>query len=114
MSARRMERINEFIKREICFLLQRETKDPRIGFVTVLSCSVTPDLTEARIYISVLGTKKQKADTMAGLDSAAPFMRSQLGKHIALRYTPKVTFFLDETEEKAARIEELLEKIKNP
>jgi ribosome-binding factor A len=79
----------------------------------VLDCSVTLDLTEARIYISVLGTKKQKADTMAGLNSAAPFMRSQLAKHITMRYTPRLTFFLDETEEKAARIEELLEKIKN-
>jgi len=112
MSVRRMERINEFIKREVCFLLQREIKDRRIGFVTVLECSVAPDLSEAKIYVSVMGSKKQKADTMAGLGSAAPFMRSQLGKHITLRYTPKLIFFLDETAEKAARVEELLDKIR--
>lgn len=110
---RRIERVNEFIKREVCYLLQREIKDPRIGFITVLDCSITADLKEARIYISVLGSQKQKEKTMAGLESAAPFLQSQLGKVVHMRYTPKVTFFLDETEEKAARVEELLKKIKS-
>jgi len=107
-----MERVREFIKREVCFLLQREIKDPRIGFITVMDCRVTPDLREAKIYVSVLGDKKQKKETMAGLESAAPYIQNQIGKVITLRYTPRIVFFLDESVEKAARIEELLKKIK--
>lgn len=113
MSTRRMERINEFIREEVALLIQREIKDPRIGFVTVLGCKVTPDLREARIYISVLGNKKQKEDTLSGLKSASGYIQTKIGKFIRLRYTPKIVFFLDESVERAARIEELLKKIKS-
>lgn len=109
MSTRRIERVNEFIREEIALLIQREIKDPRIGFVTVLSCKVTNDLKEAKVYISVLGDKKQKSETLEGLQSAAGYIQSKIGKQ--WRNTPKITFYLDESAEKAARIEELLKKI---
>jgi len=113
MSARRTERINEFIREEVALLIQREIKDPRIGFVTVLGCKVTNDLKEAKVYISVLGDKKQKSETLTGLQSAAGYIHSKIGKLVHWRNTPKITFHLDESAEKAARIEELLRKIKS-
>ena len=113
MSTRRIERVNEFIRREVCFLLQREVKDPRIGFITVLDCKVTPDLKEARVYVSVMGDKNKKAKAMLGLQSAAPYMQGVIGKNMKMRYIPKLMFVLDESMDKAAHIEELLKKIKN-
>ena len=111
MSTRRIERVNEFIRREVCFLLQREVKDPRIGFITVLECKVTPDLKEAKVYISILGGKNAKEKAMAGLQSAAPYMQGIIGRNIKMRYVPRLTFILDESEDKAARIEELIQKL---
>lgn len=112
MSTRRMQRINELIRREVCFMLHREVKDHRIGFTTVMECKVTPDLKEARVYVSVLGDKKTKKETMAGLESAAPYMQGQIGRVANLRFTPRLIFMLDESTEKAARIDELIKKIK--
>ncbi|OIN97598.1 ribosome-binding factor A [Candidatus Desantisbacteria bacterium CG1_02_38_46] len=113
MSERRMQRINEFIREEVALLIQREIKDPRIGFVTVLGCKVTNDLKEAKVYISILGDKKQKEESLAGLQSAAGFIQSKVGNFGGWRSTPKITFHLDESAEEAARIEELLKKICN-
>ena len=113
MSTRRMERINEFIREEIALLIQREIKDPRVGFVTVLGCEVTNDFKEAKIYISVLGDKKTKDNSLAGLQSAAGYIQGQIGKLVQWRNIPRITFYLDESAEKAARIEELLKKIKS-
>jgi len=112
MSERRMQRINEFIREEVAILIQREIKDPRIGFVTVLGCKATSDLKEAKVYISVLGGKKEKDETLAGLQSAAGYIQSKIGDLGGWRNTPRITFHLDESAEKAARIEELLKKIK--
>jgi ribosome-binding factor A len=113
MSTRRLERINEFIREEVALLIQREIKDPRVGFVTVLACKVTGDLKEAKVYISVLGNKKEKDGSLAGLQSAAGFIQSKIGDLGGWKSTPRIIFCLDETAEKAARIEELLKKIKS-
>lgn len=113
MSERRTQRINEFIREEVALLIQKEIKDPRIGFVTVLDCKVTSDLKEAKIYISVFGNKKEKDKSLAGLQSAAGYIQSKIGKLVEWKNTPRIIFFLDETAEKAARIEELFKKIKS-
>jgi ribosome-binding factor A len=112
MSERRMQRINEFIREEVALLIQREVKDPRIGFVTVLGCKVTNDFKEAKVYVSVFGNEKVKKNSLAGLQSSAGYIQGRIGKVVQWRNIPRITFYIDESTEKAARVEELLKKIK--
>lgn len=109
---RRQQRLSDLIRAEIARLIARELKDPRIGFTTVTQVKVSPDLHEARVYVSVLGSAEQQAETLRGLTAAAPFIRHELGHLLRLRRTPAVSFHLDHSIEQGARIEELLSKIK--
>ena len=73
--SRRTERLGEEIREEVALLIVSELKDPRIGFVTVTRVDVTPDLRTARIYVGVLGTEKQRQNSLTGLRQAAGFLR---------------------------------------
>ena len=89
-------------------------KDPRItGLVTVTGVDITSDLRHAKVYVSVLGTETEKAATFEGLSSVAGHLRSQIAKTLQLRVAPAITFKVDESVAHAARIESLLEQIKN-
>jgi len=85
-------------------------KDPRIGFATLIEVRLTPDLRVARVLVSVLGTPEEQEETLEGLRAAAGFIRRTLAQRMKLRRVPELEFRLDHTEEKAARIEELLRK----
>ncbi len=74
---------------------------------------ITSDLRHAKVYVSVLGTESEKAATFEGLNSVAGHLRSQIGRTLQLRNTPQITFKVDESVAHAARIESLLEQIKN-
>lgn len=108
----RVERIAEEIKKEVVQMIQEELKDPRIGFVTVTDVEVSSDLRHAKVYVSILGSEEEKKNTLAALQNAQGFVRSELGKRIPLRYTPEITFKFDPSIEHGARIMELLEQIK--
>ena len=86
-------------------------KDPRIGFVTVTKVTVSPDLHHARVLVSVLGTDEAKGNTMAGLASAAPHLRTQLGAQVRLKFVPELTFELDQAAESAQRVEALIRRL---
>jgi ribosome-binding factor A len=86
-------------------------KDPRIGFTTVTAVKVTPDLRHARVFVSVLGSDAERAQTMKGLQSATSFLRAELGRQMRLRYLPELVFELDTSPEVAQRVEQLLKKI---
>ena len=111
--SQRVQRVAEEIKQEIGKIIHDELKDPRIGFVTVTKVALSRDLRYASVYFSLLGTKKELRDTQVGLARSAGFIRKLLGRRIKLRYTPQVTFRLDESVEYSIRISEVLEKIKN-
>jgi len=113
MMSQRVQRVAEEIKQEIGKIIHDELKDPRIGFVTITKVDLSPDLRYASVYFSVLGTKKESRDTQVGLTRSAGFIRKLLGRRMKLRYTPQVTFKLDESAEYSIRISEVLEKIKN-
>jgi ribosome-binding factor A len=108
MSGRRPERLAEQIKEEVSLIIAGEVEDPRVGFVTVTDARVSPDLRHAKIYVSVLGSDEQTAESLAALKHAAGFIRRQLGHALRLRRTPELHFVYDETVRTAARIEELL------
>ena len=92
MQGKRLERVNQLIKEEISMLLQREVKDPRLGFVTVTEVDVAPDLRHAKVYVSVLGPEERWASSFRALESAQGFVWNWLRRHLDLRVTPEVLF----------------------
>jgi ribosome-binding factor A len=112
MQGKRLDRVNQLIKEEISTLLQRELKDPRLGFVTVTEVETSKDLRMAKVFVSVLGDEKQWAGSLAALASARGFVRNWLRQHLDLRVTPEIDFRPDRSMEHAARIQSLLKDVK--
>ena len=113
MSSRRQRQVGELLHEEISQLLQREVKDPRLGFVTVTGVDVSPDLRQARVYVTVLGDKEDAKKALAGLASAASYFRSILRHTLSLRYIPELTFKFDTSLEQGMRIDALLDQIEH-
>jgi ribosome-binding factor A len=108
MQGKRLDRVNQLIKAEISTLLQRELRDPRLGFVTVTEVETTPDLRQAKVYVSVLGPEDKWEGSLRALDSARGFIWGWLRRHLALRVTPDLLFRPDRSMEHAARMQALL------
>ena len=106
----RPQRLGQRILEEVSELLLGELKDPRIASATVTAVRVTPDMRQAFVGISVIGSAKEKKQTLEGLRAAAPFIRHQLAERLDIRRVPDLTFQLDDSDERAARIDELLHK----
>ena len=106
----RPQRLGQRILEEITELLVGELKDPRIGLATVTGVRVTPDLRQAIVGIGVSGSAEEKKKTIEGLRAAVPFIRHELAERLDIRRVPELTFKLDDSAERAARIEELLRK----
>jgi ribosome-binding factor A len=102
------------IRMEIGDLLVRDLKDPRIGLTTVTAVKMSPDLKQARVYVSVLGGTEERQKTLEGLSSAASHIRHLIGERLRLRNAPELSFCYDESIEYGARIEELILKAKRP
>ena len=113
MQGKRLDRVNQLIKEEISTLLQRELKDPRLGFVTVTHVETSQDLRVAKVFVSVLGDERQWAASLAALASARGFVRNWLRQHLDLRVTPEVDFRADHSMEHAARIQSLLKNVQD-
>jgi ribosome-binding factor A len=111
MQGKRLERVNQLIREEISLLLQRELKDPRLGFVTVTQVETTGDLRSAKVFVSVLGDEAQWTASLAALLSARGFIRSWLRQHLDFRVTPELDFRPDHSMEHAARIQKLLKQL---
>ena len=113
MSFKRTDRISEEIKKELSSII-RELKDPRIPMMTsVVSVSVTNDLRYAKAHISIMGTEEEKKAAIKGLNSAAGFIRREIGSRIKLRCVPEFTFTEDNSIEYGAHINELLNRLNN-
>jgi ribosome-binding factor A len=112
MSFKRADRVSEAIKREMSLMVQQDVKDPRVHFVTVTDVQTTDDLRYAKIYVSILGDKEDRKESLKGLVHAKGFLRSELGRRLGLRYTPDIQFFLDESLDHSIQIRTLLNSIK--
>lgn len=111
---RRPDRVAEAIREAVAMFLAEGVKDPRVtGLVTVTGVDVTRDLRHARVHVSILGTDQEKKDTMEGLQSVAGYLRAKLGRTLRLRVTPELDFKYDASIAHAARIDSLLEQIRN-
>ena len=108
MNKQRMNRIDHEIQRVLGTLISRELKDPRLGFTTVTHVEVTPDLRNARVFVSIIGDRHAARQTMDALTRAAKFLRGELGHQIALRYVPELKFVEDRTTERAIALSKAL------
>jgi len=107
----RINRVGELVRQEVAQLLMNGVKDPRVGFVSVMSVRMSPDLQIANVYVSLLGTESERKSSLAGLRRSAGFVRRELGKRLRLRFTPEVRFFPDDTLDQVYHLEEVFEKI---
>jgi len=106
-------RVQDLLREEIALIIQREIRDPGMGFITVLGVKMSDDLKDAKIYLSIYGDEKKKAATLAALKRSRNYIKFLLAKRIHLRSMPELHFVIDDTYEKAARIEEILKKEAN-
>lgn len=107
--ADRTERIKSIIGKNISDIIQFELRNPKIGFCTVKEVWVSQDFSYARVYVTFLGSKYPKQN-LEELNKCKGYVRSSLAKKIDIRKTPSIEFFLDETEEKASHLDEVLKK----
>lgn len=92
-------------------MLAGELKDPRLaGLATVTEVRVTPDLKQARVYVSVMGTEAEQSSTLKGLSAASGFIRHELCERLRMRRAPEVHFVLDRSGEYGDRIDELIRR----
>ena len=107
---RRLDRVGALIQRDLSDVIQRSLKDPRVKFCTITQVSVSSDLKYADIKVSVIGDKKQKQSTMAGLRSATGFLRREVGRRLGLRHAPELRFQLDRSTDHLMKIDRLLKQ----
>ena len=112
MDYKRSDRVGDLLLELISQLLTKEVSDPRIGPVTLTGAEVSKDLRRARIYFSLLGGSEKKTEVLAGLKSATGFIRAKVARELKLRFVPTIEFVFDETQDKAQRIEDLLQQVK--
>ena len=109
----RIDKINEFIKREVSNIVMFELQDPRLKFITITDVEVSRDLRYAKVSFSVLGTPKQSEEALQGLNSARGLIRKLVGQRVSMHHTPEMQFIHDRSLEYSARIEETLQELKN-
>lgn len=113
MPSQRIARVEKLLRTEISTLLQRKIKDPRVSMVTLTEVDVSPDLKNARVLFSVLGDPSEHPRALAGLQSAAGFMRVELMKTLGLRPMPVLEFEFDHSFQQTARILDLIDSIRH-
>jgi ribosome-binding factor A len=110
---RRVERVASLIRREVSELLQGGIKDERVGhgLVSVTHVEVAGDLQHCKIFVSVYGSDDDRAQTMAGLKSAAPYVKGELSRRLKMRRTPEVVFMHDRGMERGTTVLSLLNQL---
>jgi len=108
----RPKRVADEIRKVISERLVKGLKDPLPGFVTVRDVEVNRDFSQAKVYVSVFGSDEDKAGAIEVLNAHKGAMRRELGQKVRLRNTPSLTFELDESGERAARIHKLLDDVR--
>jgi ribosome-binding factor A len=104
----RPEKLGDLIQRDLSDLLQRELRDPRVGMITITSVDVSPDLSHAKVFFTLID-KARLEGTLAGLKRSAGFLRSQLARRMKLYTTPELRFVYDESVERGDRLSRLID-----
>ena len=109
----RTDRIDELLRQEIGAILAKDVQDPRIGFVTVTDVETAPDLSTARVFVSVIGQPAEREITMRALQRAMPFVRHELGSRIRLRRIPELQLRSDDSVQRGTRVLQLLAELES-
>ena len=107
----RTDRIDQLLREEIGQILARDVQDPRIGFVTITDVETAPDLSTARVWVSVIGQPEERDRTIRALQRAMPFVRHELGSRIRLRRIPELQLRTDDTALRGTRVMQLLAEL---
>lgn len=111
MAPPRMRRVNEAMREVLSSHIAGDLKDPRIGFVTVTAVETSPDLSAARVFVSVLGDPAEQQDALAGLRSSRGLLQAHVARELRMKRTPTLTFVHDDTAERGMRIEQLIQDV---
>jgi ribosome-binding factor A len=114
MSSRRVEKAAEAIRGVVSMAILAELKDPRIQDVTVTYVEVSPDLRHAKVHVSVMGDETHQNLSLRGLQSAAGFLQSKIAERIEIRYTPKLSFLLDQGVKRSIAVAQILQQVLPP
>jgi ribosome-binding factor A len=109
--SQRTDRLDSQIRQELMDLLQREMKDPRLGFATITRVETARDLGHARVWVSVLGTDAERARTMDALRVATPWLRRKLGERLSLRHVPELSVREDDSIASVDRVLQILQEL---
>lgn len=111
MGRKYQRRVSELIHIRLSNLLERKIKDPRLEMVTITDVEVSPDASRADVYFSALGGDQSREEAKEGLESAAGWLRRELGKQLRLRRTPELIFHYDRSVERGERISNILDDL---
>ncbi|MDQ3895405.1 MAG: 30S ribosome-binding factor RbfA [Actinomycetota bacterium] len=106
----RMRRVNEAVK-EVLSEAVGALKDPRIGFVTVTAVETSSDLRSARVFVSVLGSERQRGQTLRGLEAAHGVLQAKVSRELRLKRTPRLSFEYDPAVERGVRMSRLIDEV---
>jgi ribosome-binding factor A len=106
----RHQRIEAQMQRSLAVLLPRAVKDPRVGYVTVTAVTLAADAGSAKIYVLPFGDRHAPDEVLAGLRSAAGFLRGEIGRELGLRHAPRLEFEIDTNLEKATALSKLIDQ----
>ncbi len=109
--SQRTNRLDSQIRQELMDLLQREMKDPRLGFATITRVETARDLGHARVWVSVLGTDAERERTMSALRVATPWLRRKLGERLSLRHVPELTVREDDSIASGDRVLQIIREL---
>ena len=111
MSARRRQQVADLLRDEVSEIIQREMKDPRLGFLSITRVEVSPDVRNAKLFVSVYGPEDEQREALLALNRGAGFIRHTLAPRLKMRHIPELTFRLDHSMEHAETVARLLRQI---
>jgi ribosome-binding factor A len=110
----RRERVAEQIREVLSDIVQHELNDPRMGWVTITRVEMSPDLSSAKVFVSIYGPEREQTASLKVLEHALGFIRAELGRRIRLRQTPELHFRPDDSIQQSQRIHDLLKRTPIP
>ena len=114
MKSKRKNRLTQDIKRYLSGIIHNDVKDPRMSeHVSITEVMITDDMHFAKVYISIIGSEKNKTETVEILNKAKGYIRKELSSKLTTRITPELNFYLDGSIENSIRINELLKGLEN-
>ncbi|MEK0425053.1 MAG: Ribosome-binding factor [Planctomycetota bacterium] len=111
MSSRRLLKAAEAIRGVVSMAILTELRDPRVQNVTVVGVEVTPDMREAKVLVSVMGSEAQQRTVLKGLQNSVGFLQSKIADRIETRYIPRLSFVIDDGVKKSVAVQQILEQI---